>query len=61
MDLYNNETGIAVGRRHDDDTEGIVRECVSIARNARKVSMNGVPDASTNTGKNGLVFFDGPE
>ncbi|WP_216911417.1 DUF6973 domain-containing protein [Nocardia noduli] len=61
MDLYNNETGIAVGLRHDDDTEGIVRECVSIARNARKVSMNGLPDASTNTGKNSLVFFNGPE
>ncbi|MEV5837644.1 hypothetical protein [Nocardia sp. NPDC052112] len=61
MDLYNNETGIAVGLRHDDDTEGIVSECVSIARNARKVPQGAVPDASQNSGKNTLIFFNGPD
>ncbi|MCP2291115.1 DUF6973 domain-containing protein [Nocardia amikacinitolerans] len=61
MDLYNNETGIAVGLRHDDDTAGIVAECVAIARNARKVPMSGVPDISQNPGKNSLIFFNGPE
>ncbi|MEV0707475.1 hypothetical protein [Nocardia aurea] len=34
--MYNNETGIVVGLRHDDDTEGIVRECVGIARQASR-------------------------
>ncbi|MGW5312116.1 DUF6973 domain-containing protein [Nocardia thailandica] len=60
MDYYNNETGIAVGLRHDDDTEGIINECVTIARNAKKVNMSDIPNSSANTSKNGLIFFNGP-
>ncbi|MGW4632966.1 DUF6973 domain-containing protein [Nocardia sp. NPDC004415] len=61
MDLYNNETGIAVGLRHDGDTTAIINECVTLARNAKKVSMSDIPDASQNGSKNSLVFYTGPE
>ncbi|RGP48603.1 hypothetical protein AWH04_25920 [Rhodococcus erythropolis] len=60
MDFYNNETGIAVGLRHDDDTAGIINECVTRARAATKIPMTGVPSPSSNTDGNALLYFNGP-
>ncbi|MFC9658885.1 DUF6973 domain-containing protein [Nocardia sp. NPDC127606] len=60
MDLYNNETGIAVGLRHDGDTTAIINECVTLARNAKSVPMTSIPDASQNKDKNSLLFYTGP-
>ncbi|WP_417935296.1 DUF6973 domain-containing protein [Gordonia phthalatica] len=36
MDMRNNVTGREVGKRHDGDRVGIISECVSLARNAKR-------------------------
>lgn len=65
MDEWNNETGIAVGLRHDDDTPAIIADCVTKARRATYIPgtakhPNNVPPANRNTQGNDLVFFNRP-
>nr|WP_148565048.1 hypothetical protein [Lawsonella clevelandensis] len=65
MDEWNNETGIAVGLRHDDDTPAIIADCVTKARRATYIPRaaqhpTNIPPANNNTHGNDLVFFEGP-
>ncbi|MFE3321365.1 hypothetical protein [Nocardia sp. NPDC059195] len=55
MDRYNNETGIQVGLRHEDDTAGIIAECVTLTRSAQRAHIDYMPEP--NKSGRDLIFL----
>ncbi|ABH00787.1 conserved hypothetical protein (plasmid) [Rhodococcus jostii RHA1] len=55
MDLYNNQTGIAVGLREEGSATGIETTCRQYGRDARQV--NAVSEVGENVNENDLVFI----
>ncbi|MFD4466720.1 DUF6973 domain-containing protein [Rhodococcus sp. NPDC058505] len=55
MDLYNNETGIAVGLRNEGDSGSIRGECLGYAQQARFVTTVG--EIGVNVNENDLVYY----
>ncbi|MEV0248049.1 hypothetical protein AB0H76_15760 [Nocardia sp. NPDC050712] len=47
MDRYNNETGIRVGLRNEDNTAAIIAECVTLTNAAQRAHIDHMPETST--------------